>query len=129
MSKRDYYEVLGVKKDASPDELKKAFRALAMKYHPDRNPGDEEAAVKFKEASEAYEILNDPDTRARYDRYGHAGLEGMSIPDFTSSSFADVLGDLLGGIFGMGGRRHAGPEPGENLLYVLDLELSEAYTG
>src|SRR5213075_1474959 len=73
-SKRDYYEVLGVAKDVSAEELKKAYRTLAMKYHPDRNHGDEEAAVRFKEAAEAYEVLSNPDKRQRYDRYGHAGL-------------------------------------------------------
>jgi molecular chaperone DnaJ len=132
MSKRDYYEVLGVVKGAGADEIKKAYRKLAMQYHPDRNAGDEEAAFKFKEASEAYAVLSDPDKRDRYDRYGHAGLEGMAMPDFGEGSLFDVFGDILGGLFGGGGgarRRQHGPQPGEDLLYALELDLKEAYTG
>jgi molecular chaperone DnaJ len=130
MSKRDYYEVLSVQKGASAEEIKKAYRGLAMKYHPDRNAGDEEAAAKFKEVSEAYAVLSDPDKRGRYDRYGHAGLEGVAMPDFGDGSFFDMVGDLLGGFFGGGGRRrHHGPQPGEDLLYTLELDLREAYTG
>ena len=85
-SKRDYYEVLGVARDVGAEELKRAYRVLAMKYHPDRNTGDEEAARRFKEAAEAYGVLSDPDKRARYDRYGHAGLEGLEMPDFSSGA-------------------------------------------
>ena len=129
-SKRDYYEVLGVQKSASAEEIKKSYRSLAMKYHPDRNAGDEEAAAKFKEVSEAYAVLSDQEKRSRYDRYGHAGLEGMAMPDFGDASFFDMVGDLLGGFFGGGGRRHHhGPQPGEDLLYTLELDLREAYTG
>ena len=82
MSKRDYYEVLGVARDVGDEDIKKAYRKLAFEYHPDRNAGDETAAEKFKEATEAFEVLRDPDKRARYDRYGHAGLNGAEMPDF-----------------------------------------------
>jgi molecular chaperone DnaJ len=129
MSKRDYYEILSVAKGASADEIKKAYRKLAMQYHPDRNAGDDEAAAKFKEASEAYAVLSDPDKRARYDRYGHAGLEGMAMPDFGDGSVFDLFGDILGGLFGGGRQRHHGPQPGEDLLYTLELDLHEAYAG
>jgi molecular chaperone DnaJ len=131
MAKRDYYEVLGVAKGASADEIKKAYRSLAMKYHPDRNTGDEEAAARFKEVAEAYAVLSDPDKRGRYDRYGHAGLEGVAMPDFGDASVFDLFGDILGGLFGGGGggRRRAGPQPGEDLLYTLELDLREAYKG
>src|SRR5262245_15734151 len=130
MSKRDYYEVLGVARGASADEVKKAYRKLAMQYHPDRNAGDEEAAVRFKEVSKAYAVLSDQDKRERYDRYGHAGLEGVPMPDFGDGSIFDMFGDILGGLFGGGGRRRPqGPQPGEDLLYALELDLKEAYTG
>ena len=127
--KRDYYEVLGVAREASDDDVKKAYRALAFKYHPDRNTGDEEAAVRFKEAAEAYAVLGDQEKRSVYDRYGHAGLNGMNMPDFSSSqSIFDLFGDLLGGIFG-GGARQRGPRPGQDLGYELEIELVEAYRG
>src|SRR5277367_5842613 len=115
-TKLDYYEVLGVKKTASEEELKKAYRALAMKYHPDRNSGDEEAAHKFKEAAEAYAVLGDAEKRQIYDRYGHAGLSNMAgMPDFNAQSIFDVFSDVLGGIFGGGGGRRRGPQPGNDL--------------
>ncbi|MBP5232600.1 MAG: DnaJ domain-containing protein, partial [Planctomycetes bacterium] len=113
-TKRDYYEVLGVAKDAKPDDIKSAYRKLAMKYHPDRNPGDKEAEAKFKEAAEAYEILRDPDKRARYDRFGHAGFEGpqgggagFSSMEDIMSHFSDIFGgggggSIFDGIFGGG---------------------------
>jgi len=127
-TKRCYYEVLGVAKDVDPGDLKRAYRTLAMKYHPDRNNGDTEAATRFKEAAEAYEVLSDEEKRARYDRYGHAGLEGMQMPDFSGANFADILGDLFGSVFGgQGGRREAAS--GDDLLYGLDLTLAEAYHG
>ena len=127
-SKRDYYEVLGVSKDAGADDLKRAYRVLAMKYHPDRNSGDESAAVHFKEAAEAYDVLSDAEKRARYDRYGHAGLQGTQMPDFSSgASIFDMFGDLLGGIFGDRGSR--GPQRGEDLLLGLEVTLAEAYRG
>jgi molecular chaperone DnaJ len=127
MSKRDYYEILGVEKSASDEQIKKAFRALAMKYHPDRNVGDDEAGAKFKEAQEAYAILSDAGKRDVYDRYGHAGLNGMSgMPDM-GRDFGDLFGDLLGEFFG-GGRRR-GPQQGDHLGVAVELELVEAYRG
>src|SRR5271169_99572 len=100
-AKRDYYEILGVKKDASEEDLKKAYRSLAMKFHPDRNSGDEEAAHKFKEAAEAYAVVSDAEKRQVYDRYGHAGLSNMGVPDFNNrQSIFDIFGDILGDIFG-----------------------------
>jgi molecular chaperone DnaJ len=127
-SKRDYYEVLGVAKDVGSEDLKRAYRVLAMKYHPDRNNGDDGAATKFKEAAEAYDILSDPEKRARYDRYGHAGLQGMPMHDFSSgASIFDLFGDILGGLFGERGQR--GPQRGEDLVYSLELTLAEAYHG
>src|SRR5262245_3615953 len=114
MAKRDYYEVLGVGKEASADEVKKAFRKLAMQYHPDRNHGDAEAAEKFKEASEAYEVLADAEKRSIYDRHGHAGLNQMG-GGFGGHSvdLSDLFGDILGSFFGGGGRRQSGPQPGQ----------------
>src|ERR1044072_1609553 len=113
MSKRDYYEILGVAKSASADEIKKAYRKVAMQFHPDRNPGDKAAEEKFKEAAEAYEILSDADKKAQYDRYGHAGVSGngrgfsgggMNMEDIFSQ-FGDIFGDdLFGNFFGGGGR-------------------------
>jgi molecular chaperone DnaJ len=131
-SKRDLYEVLGVKKDASPEEIKKSYRQLALKYHPDRNPGDQDADRRFKEAAEAYEVLSDRDKRARYDRYGHAGLEGAAVHDFQSaddimSAFSDIFG---GGLFGdLFGERRRGPRPGPDLLMKLEIDLVEAARG
>ena len=103
MAKRDYYEVLGVDKSASADEIKKAYRKLAVKYHPDKNPGDKEAEEKFKEAAEAYSILSDADKKARYDQFGHAGVDGAG-PDFSGGfgNLNDILNDLFGGAFGGG---------------------------
>ena len=110
MSKRDYYEVLGVEKGASEAELKKAYRRLAMKYHPDRNPDDENAEEKFKEATEAYEVLTDANKRAAYDQYGHAGVDpsmGGGAGGFGGggANFSDIFGDVFGDIFGGGGGR------------------------
>ena len=101
MAKRDYYEVLGVDKNASADEIKKAYRKLAVKYHPDKNPGDKEAEEKFKEAAEAYSVLSDADKKAKYDQFGHAGVDG-SAPDFSGGfgNLNDILNDLFGGGFG-----------------------------
>ena len=103
MAKRDYYEVLGVDKNASADEIKKAYRKMAIKYHPDKNPGDKEAEDKFKEAAEAYSVLSDADKKARYDQFGHAGVEGAG-PDFSGGfgNLNDILNDLFGGAFGGG---------------------------
>jgi molecular chaperone DnaJ len=126
-SKRDYYEILGVSRDADDEAIKRAYRKLAMQYHPDRNVGDAEAEVKFKEASEAYEVLRDPDKRQRYNRYGHAGLDGMNLHDFNSrQSVFDLFGDLFGDFFG--GGRH-GPQPGRDLLLDIELDLLEAARG
>jgi molecular chaperone DnaJ len=135
--KRDYYEVLGVSKSASEDEIKKSYRRLAMKYHPDRNPNDKSAEEKFKEAKEAYEVLSDSNKRASYDRFGHAGVGGAGaqgfgggagFSDFASGfgGFSDVFGDIFGDVFG-GGRAKA--RKGEDLLYELDLTLEEAVHG
>src|SRR5262245_58463452 len=94
--KRDYYEILGIPRDASEDDVKKAYRKLAFKLHPDRNPGDKEAESRFKEAAEAYEVLGQPDTRAQYDQFGHAGLNGMGGPHFSNlndifAAFSDIF--------------------------------------
>ncbi len=126
MSKRDYYEVLGVGKTAGEDELKKAYRRLAMKHHPDRNPGDKGAEDLFKELNEAYGVLTDADKRAIYDQHGHEGLQrgGGGGGDF--GGFSDVFGDIFSDIFGGGGR---GPRPGANLRYNIELTLEEAAFG
>lgn len=137
MSKRDYYEVLGVQKNASAAELKKAYRRLAMKYHPDRNTGDEgeEAEVKFKEAKEAYEVLSDEQKRAAYDQFGHAGVDpsmgggpggfGGGGANF-SDIFGDVFGDIFGGRAGGGGQR---ANRGADLRYNLEMSLEDAVKG
>ncbi len=135
MSKRDYYEVLGVNRDASDDDLKKAYRRLAMKYHPDRNPDDEEAVEKFKEASEAYEILQDPEKRQAYNQFGHAGIDpsqgGMGGGGFNfEGNFGDIFGDVFGDIFGgsRGGRSN-GVSRGSDLRYNMSLDLEQAVNG
>src|SRR5262245_32619479 len=112
-SKRDYYEILGVSREADDEEVKRAYRKLAMQYHPDRNVGDKEAEDKFKEAAEAYEVLRDPDKRSRYDRYGHAGLNGTGGPTFNDvRSVFDLFGDLFGDFMGPRGR--SGPQAGRD---------------
>jgi molecular chaperone DnaJ len=134
LSERDYYEVLGVGRDAEADAIKKAYRRLALKYHPDRNEGDKEAEARFKEAAEAYAVLSDPEKRARYDRFGRAGLGGQGgfrgFDPETFGDFSDILGDLFGfgSIFG-GGRRRAGPRPGDDLRYDLEIDFHEAVFG
>jgi molecular chaperone DnaJ len=133
MSKRDYYEVLGLAKNASDAELKKAFKRLAMKHHPDRNPDDHTAEEKFKEAKEAYEVLSDPQKRAAYDQFGHAGVEGGvgGGGGFGAggANFSDIFGDVFGDIFG--GGRGGGPRArrGADLRYNLDLSLEDAVHG
>jgi len=133
MAKRDYYEVLGVSRSADSDEIKKAYRRLAMKYHPDRNTSDEGAEAKFKEAKEAYEVLKDQDKRAAYDRFGHDGLRGhgqTGAGGFSAEGFSDIFGDVFGDIFG-GGRRSGGPQVfrGADLGYELQLDLEKAVSG
>lgn len=132
MSKRDYYDVLGVGRNASDAELKKSYRRLAMKFHPDRNTGDGQAEEKFKEAKEAYEVLSDSRKRAAYDQFGHAGVDpamgaGGSGHGFSGSSFSDVFGDVFGDIFGQG--RGAQTGRGADLRYNLELSLEEAVHG
>lgn len=143
--KKDYYQLLGVNKSVSADEIKKAYRKLAMKYHPDRNPGNAEAETKFKEISEAYEVLSDEKKRRQYDQYGHDGLKSSFGPggfdfqrDFThASDLQDILGSIFGGggglgdIFGGGGRRRSstGPQRGADLRFDLEIEFEEAAFG
>ncbi len=136
MAKRDFYEVLGVERGASEADLKKAYRRLAMKYHPDRNPGDKEAEDKFKEANEAYEVLSDASKRAAYDQYGHAGVDpnmgGGAGAGFGGASFSDIFGDVFSDFFGGGGARggsRGGAQRGADLRYTLDLDLEEAVRG
>ncbi len=130
MSKRDYYEILCVTKTASEVEIKKAYRRLAMKHHPDRNPDDVEAEAKFKEAKEAYEILSDAQKRAAYDQFGHAGVDqGAGMGGGPGGNFSDIFGDVFGDIFGGGGRRGERVYRGADLQYNLELTLEEAVQG
>ena len=133
--KRDYYEVLGVDKNADEATIKKAYRTLAKKYHPDMNPGDKEAEKKFKEASEAYAILSDPEKKQQYDQFGHAAFEGGGAGgfggfDFNSADFSDIFGDIFGDMFG-GGRRRAsnGPMKGANIRTSVRITFEEAVFG
>ncbi|MFK7816324.1 MAG: molecular chaperone DnaJ [Gammaproteobacteria bacterium] len=128
MAKRDYYEVLGVERTVQEGDLKKTFRRLAMKYHPDRNPGDQEAEAKFKEAKEAYEVLGNANKRQAYDQYGHAGVEQGAGGG--ASDFGDIFGDMFGDIFG-GGRSGGGQRVyrGSDLQYALEVSLEEAVFG
>ena len=131
MYKRDYYEVFGVPRDAGEQEVKRAYRKLAMKYHPDKNPGDKEAEERFKEAAEAYEVLRDQEKRDIYDRFGHQGLEGTGFRGF--SSFDDIFGsfgDIFEEFFGFGGRRRRSrARPGNDLQYNLELTLEDSFNG
>jgi molecular chaperone DnaJ len=138
VSKRDYYAVLGVARQATEQEIKSAYRKLALKYHPDRNPGDRTAEEQFKECAEAYAVLADPDKRARYDRFGHAAVSGASgsqagFDPTIFAEFDDIFGSLgdifgLGGMFG-GGRRRGGPERGADLRYDLEITFEQSATG
>src|ERR1700735_2921159 len=135
MAKRDYYKVLDLARNASEAEIKKSYRRLAMKYHPDRNPGDHDAEERFKEAKEAYEVLSESQKRAVYDQYGHAGLEASrnsgGASGFTGAeAFSDIFGDVFGDIFG-GARRGGGPQAyrGADLRYEAELDLHEAVFG
>jgi molecular chaperone DnaJ len=129
--KRDYYEILGVAKEATGDDIRKAYRQAALKNHPDRNPGDEEATARFKEATEAYQVLGDDDKRARYDRFGHAGLEGMPADAggdiFTH--FQDIFSEFFGGFGGGGQRRRGGPARGQDIRVQQRLTLKDAMLG
>ncbi len=133
MSKRDYYEVLGVNRNATEQELKSAYRKLALQYHPDRNPGDHGAEEKFKQINEAYGVLSSAESRARYDRYGHAGVGSSAAsgawaaPDF--GGFEDILGDIFGDIFGTRSSRRGGPQRGADLRYDLEITLEQAAAG
>ena len=140
MAKRDYYEVLGVGKNASADDIKRAYRRMAMKYHPDKNPDDKEAEAKFKECAEAYEVLSDPEKRRRYDQFGHEGLRGIGMRDYThmrwqdiGSIFEDIFGfdEFFGDIFGTRSRRarRAGPTRGYDLETSVELTLNNIAKG
>jgi molecular chaperone DnaJ len=135
--KRDYYEILGVDRSASEAELKKAYRNLAKKYHPDVNPGDKEAEIKFKEINEAYEVLSDPQKRQKYDRFGHAGLDGSGFGGFNgfggfdfNFGFDDLFEDFFGGSpFGTRRRQKPGPRRGADIKYTLEITFNEAVFG
>lgn len=143
MAKQDYYEVLGVTRSASADEIKKAYRKQAMKFHPDKNPDDKEAEEKFKLAAEAYEVLSDPQKKSRYDQFGHAGFTGAAgggqhagFQDVSDifESFGDIFGDFFGQTSGAGGGRsrrsqRSGPRKGADLRYYMDISLKESYAG
>jgi len=132
MAKRDYYEVLGVSRTASSDEIKKSYRRLAMKHHPDRNKDDTSAESKFKEAKEAYEVLSDTEKRATYDRFGHDGLSsarGGGAGGYGAEGFGDIFGDVFGDIFGGGRQRGGQVFRGADLGYELRLDLEDAVGG
>ena len=131
MSKRDYYEILGVSKDTDSKDVKKAYRRVAMKFHPDRNPDDPKAEEKFKEATEAYDVLMDEEKREAYNRYGHAGVDASMGGGAGNGNFSDVFGDVFGDIFGGGGggRGRGGPQRGSDLRYTLDISLEDAVKG
>src|SRR5947208_15619059 len=133
MAKRDYYEVLEVVRTASAGELKSAYRKLAMKWHPDRNPGDKDCEHRFKEINEAYDVLKDGDKRAAYDRFGHAAFDhgGPGGGPGFGADFGTTFADIFEGIFGMAGARGrpSGREPGADLRYNMEISLEEAFSG
>ncbi len=136
MAKRDYYEILGVGKNASTDEIKKAYRKMAVKYHPDKNPGDSEAEAKFKECAEAYEVLSNPEKRQQYDQFGHDGLKGAGVHDYSHmnvddifSSFGDIFGDFFGGSTSRRRRSPNAPQRGLDLETYVELSLYEIAKG
>ncbi len=140
MEKRDYYEVLGVQKDASAEDIKKAYRQLALKYHPDRNPGDKNAEEKFKEAAEAYEVLSDPQKRSRYDQFGHAGMSGNGFSDFGGMNMQDIFSHMgsifedlgIGGFSGFGGGFSGGRnrvQKGSNIRIKVKMTLEDIAKG
>jgi len=138
MAKRDYYEVLGVEKTATPEEIKRAYRKKAIQYHPDKNPGSKEAEAKFKECAEAYEVLSDPEKRKRYDQFGHDGLQGVGVHDYSrmnvediSDMFGDIFGDLFGDFWGRRSRGTQSREPvrGYDLETTVELTLEEVAQG
>jgi len=143
MAKQDYYQVLGVDKSAAPEEIKRAYRRMAIKYHPDKNPGNKEAEAKFKECAEAYEVLSDPDKRKQYDQYGHEGLRGTGMHDFSRMNVEDIFSmfgfeDFFGSVFGGGGGgggggrrggRRGGPVRGYDLETGVELTLDEVAHG
>lgn len=132
MAKRDYYEVLGLSRDAAEADIKKAYRRLAMKFHPDRNPDDPGAEEKFKEATEAYEVLTDAEKKEAYDRFGHAGIDPNAMGagrGFSGTSFSDIFSDVFGDIFGAGGAGRSSVARGADLRYTLELELEKAVSG
>jgi molecular chaperone DnaJ len=131
MAKKDYYEVLGLNRDASEEEIRKSYRKLAMKFHPDRNPDSKDAEVKFKEAKEAYEVLSDAEKRGNYDRFGHAGVDTSAAGAGAgfSGGFADAFSDIFGDIFGAGPRGRSNVYRGADLRYNLEIGLEEAARG
>lgn len=137
MAKRDYYEVLGLSKGVAADEIKKAYRKLAIQYHPDKNPGDHTAEEKFKEATEAYEVLSDPEKRSRYDQFGFAGIDpqagggfgGAAARDFEDLFGGGAFGDIFGSFFGGGGGRRDSTPRGSDLRYDLEVGFADAVYG
>jgi len=131
MAKEDYYQLLGVSRNASDDDIKKSFRRLAMKYHPDRNPDNAEALEQFKKIKEAHDVLSDPKKRSAYDQFGHAGVDPSmgGGAGFGAGGFSDIFGDVFGDIFGGGGRSRGGAQRGSDLRYNLEISLEEAVSG
>ncbi|HYN06033.1 MAG TPA: molecular chaperone DnaJ [Vicinamibacterales bacterium] len=134
MSRRDYYEVLGVTRSSAEQDIKSAYRKLALKYHPDRNPGDKQAEEQFKEAAEAYSVLGDAEKRARYDRFGYAGVSagvdgGAGFNPDIFADFSDILGDFFGFGGGFGGARRGGPTRGADLRFDLEITFDDSFTG